>query len=91
VSCAKTGGPILTICTSITCFPGRMSRLEASLIMSPIPLKNLHYGGVNRHFQAKLADCRWLAVCRLQVDRFLPIAGEMLSAGGSVRPDTHYR
>ena len=34
-------------------------------------------GGVDRHFQAKLADCGWMAVCRLQVDRFLPIAGEI--------------
>jgi len=42
------------------------------------------------NFQAKLADCGWLAVCRLQVNRFLPIVGEMLSAGGSVRLSTHY-
>jgi len=38
--------------------------------------------GVNSHVQAKLADCgcRWIA--------FLPIAGEMLSAAGSVRATT---
>jgi len=55
-------------------FPGRMPRLEVSLIMRPVP-KNIHYGGggVDRHFQAKLADCGWI----LQVDRFLPIAGEI--------------
>jgi len=45
---------------------------------------------VNSHFQAKLAGCRWMAVCCLQVDRFLPIVGELLSAGGSVRFRTHY-
>jgi len=44
-----------------------MSLLEVSLIMVPIygvkSQKNLYYGGVNRHFQAKLAYCRWMAVC----------------------------
>ena len=47
---------------------------------------------MNRHFQAELADCGWMAVCRLQADRFLPIASEMLSSGGSVRLllDTRY-
>jgi len=43
-----------------------------------------------RHFQPKLADFRWMAVCRLQVDRFLQISGEMLSGGGSDRLGTHY-
>jgi len=31
-----------------------------------------------------------MAVCRLQMDHFLPIAGKMLSAGGSVRRSALY-
>lgn len=73
------GEPILMIYTSMTCFPRRMSVLEVLLIMLPIygvmSAKKLHVWGVNRHFEAKLADCRWMAVCRLQLDRFSPIAG----------------
>jgi len=48
------------------------------------PKKNLHCGVVNWHFQAKLVDCGWTAVCRLQVYRFLPTADEVLSAGMAV-------
>jgi len=85
------GGPILAIYkyTSVTCFLERMSLLGVLLIMLPIygvkSPRNLQCGGVNRnkHFQAKHADYGWIAVCCLAVDRFLLIACEMLSAGGS--------
>jgi len=47
--------------------------------------------GSEWHFQAKLADCRWMAVYHLQLDCFLPIVGEMLSAGGSIMLGAHYQ
>jgi len=58
-------------------------------VKCPTP-KNLHCGRVNRNFQAKLADCEWMAVCHLQVDPFLPITGEMFSAGGGIGYKVRY-
>ena len=92
MSCTKAGGPILMIYTSVIHFPRRMSLLGVLLIMLHINgvKSKKHCRGMIRHFQPKLADFRWMAVCRLQVDRFLQISGEMLSGGGSDRLGTHY-
>jgi len=78
VSQAKTGGPILTIYASMTRFLGMMLLVGVSLIMLPVyglghVPKKLNFGGVNRHFQAKLADCGWMAVCRLREKCFLRV------------------
>jgi len=62
---------------------------NAAHLRSQIP-KNLRCWGVNRHLQAKVADHRWMTVCGLQVDRFLPTAGDVLFADGSVMLGTHY-
>ena len=94
MSYAETAGPFLVIDASMTCFPKRMSLLGVLLIMWFIcgvkSQKNLPLESMNRHFQVKLADrggwlfavCRWIA--------FLPVAGEMLSVGSSVRLGRHY-
>jgi len=94
----KMGEPILMIYTSMTCFPRRMSVLEVLLIMLPIygvmSTKKLHVWGVNRHFEAKLADCggwlfavcRWIAFRRLQVKCFL-----RMSVLGSVHTTGDHR
>ena len=68
-----------------------MSLLEVSLVLPIYGVKSpkkLYCLGLDRHFQIKLANCGSMAVCHLQLDRFLHIGDEMLSADGSVRPGT---
>jgi len=76
---------MLTIYTSMTCLPGRMSLLEVSLIMLPIDgIKSPKppFWGREYAFSSQ--------TCRLRVDGCLPIAGGSLFADGSVKLDTHY-
>jgi len=57
VSCAKTGGPILTIYTSydVSAQGDAFWRSQGDCFpCGDQILKNLHFGGVNRHFKAKL-------------------------------------
>jgi len=82
---ASQGGTFLY--TSVRCFPRKDVTFEsvvdyATHLRGQIPEKNLSCRGVNGHFQAKLADCWWIALCRLRVKCFL--------MGGTVRLGTYY-
>ena len=89
MNCAKDGSTNPKDLYAYDVFPGQDVGFasivdNAAYLQGPI-LRNSHLWGVNGHFQPNLADCgSWMVVHRLQVDRFLPIVGEMFSANSSV-------
>ena len=65
MSCAKTGGPILTIYMSYDVFPQKNVPFGVSLIMLPIYLPpNPYFGRVNRSFQAKCTKYQSLHIIK---------------------------